>query len=50
MSRDIFVGAALSIAGDIYALRRLPLDAIPDLSNVHIIVFNQLSGLGSAGR
>lgn len=35
----IFVGAALSIAGGVYALRTLPLDAIPDLSDVQVIVF-----------
>jgi len=40
----IFVGAALSIAGGIYALRTLPLDAIPDLSDVQVIVFTDYPG------
>ncbi len=40
----IFVGAALSIAGGVYALRTLPLDAIPDLSDVQVIVFTAYPG------
>ncbi|BCH57296.1 efflux RND transporter permease subunit [Agrobacterium vitis] len=40
----ILVGAALSIAGGIYALRTLPLDAIPDLSDVQVIVFTDYPG------
>jgi Cu(I)/Ag(I) efflux system membrane protein CusA/SilA len=40
----IFVAAALSIAGGIYALRTLPLDAIPDLSDVQVIVFTDFPG------
>jgi Cu(I)/Ag(I) efflux system membrane protein CusA/SilA len=40
----IFVGAVLSIAGGIYALRTLPLDAIPDLSDVQVIVFTDYPG------
>jgi Cu(I)/Ag(I) efflux system membrane protein CusA/SilA len=40
----IFIGAALSIAGGVYALRTLPLDAIPDLSDVQVIVFTDYSG------
>ncbi|WP_426131415.1 efflux RND transporter permease subunit [Pararhizobium sp. PWRC1-1] len=40
----IFVGASLSIAGGIYALRTLPLDAIPDLSDVQVIVFTDYPG------
>ena len=40
----IFVGAALSIAGGVYALRTLPLDAIPDLSDVQVIVFTDYPG------
>ena len=40
----IFIGAALSIAGGVYALRTLPLDAIPDLSDVQVIVFTDYPG------
>jgi Cu(I)/Ag(I) efflux system membrane protein CusA/SilA len=40
----VFVGAALSIAGGVYALRTLPLDAIPDLSDVQVIVFTDYPG------
>ncbi|MGQ3296341.1 MAG: efflux RND transporter permease subunit, partial [Shinella sp.] len=40
----IFVGAVLSIAGGVYALRTLPLDAIPDLSDVQVIVFTDYPG------
>lgn len=40
----IFVGTALSITGGVYALRTLPLDAIPDLSDVQVIVFTDYPG------
>ena len=40
----IFGGAALSIAGGVYARRTLPLDAIPDLSDVQVIVFTDYPG------
>ncbi|QYA16145.1 CusA/CzcA family heavy metal efflux RND transporter [Rhizobium sp. AB2/73] len=40
----IFVGAALAVAGGIYALRSLPLDAIPDLSDVQVIVYTDYPG------
>jgi Cu(I)/Ag(I) efflux system membrane protein CusA/SilA len=40
----IFIGAALCIAGGVYALRTLPLDAIPDLSDVQVIVFTDYPG------
>ena len=40
----IFIGAALSIVGGVYALRTLPLDAIPDLSDVQVIVFTDYPG------
>ncbi|MBN8954203.1 MULTISPECIES: CusA/CzcA family heavy metal efflux RND transporter [unclassified Rhizobium] len=40
----IFVGAALAVAGGIYALRSLPLDAIPDLSDVQVIVYTEYPG------
>jgi Cu(I)/Ag(I) efflux system membrane protein CusA/SilA len=40
----IFVGAVLAVAGGIYALRSLPLDAIPDLSDVQVIVYTDYPG------
>ncbi|PDT10229.1 CusA/CzcA family heavy metal efflux RND transporter [Rhizobium sp. M1] len=40
----IFVGAALAVAGGVYALRSLPLDAIPDLSDVQVIVNTEYPG------
>jgi len=40
----IFVGAALAVAGGIYALRSLPLDAIPDLSDIQVIVYTDYPG------
>ncbi|TXH85575.1 MAG: efflux RND transporter permease subunit [Rhizobium sp.] len=40
----IFVGAALAVAGGVYALRSLPLDAIPDLSDIQVIVYTDYPG------
>ncbi|KXF74896.1 cation transporter [Paramesorhizobium deserti] len=40
----IFVGAALAIAAGVYSIRTLPLDAIPDLSDVQVIVFTDYPG------
>lgn len=40
----VFVGAALAVAGGIYALRSLPLDAIPDLSDIQVIVYTEYPG------
>ncbi|MBG0792680.1 efflux RND transporter permease subunit [Methylocystis sp. H62] len=40
----IFVGAAFAVAGGVYALRTLPLDAIPDLSDVQAIVYTEYPG------
>lgn len=40
----VFFGAVLSIGGGVYALRTLPLDAIPDLSDVQVIVFTDYPG------
>ncbi|WP_026223211.1 hypothetical protein, partial [Methylocystis rosea] len=40
----IFVGAAFAAAGGVYALRALPLDAIPDLSDVQAIVYTEYPG------
>ena len=40
----VFVGAALALAAGVYSLRTLPLDAIPDLSDVQVIVYTEYSG------
>ncbi|MDX0317031.1 CusA/CzcA family heavy metal efflux RND transporter [Sinorhizobium meliloti] len=40
----VFIAAALSIAAGIHSLRTLPLDAIPDLSDVQVIVFTDYPG------
>ncbi|MDX0494085.1 CusA/CzcA family heavy metal efflux RND transporter [Sinorhizobium medicae] len=40
----VFVAAALAAAGGVYALRSLPLDAIPDLSDVQVIVYTDYPG------
>ncbi|RWA97370.1 CusA/CzcA family heavy metal efflux RND transporter [Mesorhizobium sp.] len=40
----IFVATALMVAAGVYALRTLPLDAIPDLSDVQVIVLTDYPG------
>ncbi len=40
----IFVGTAFAIASGVYAVRTLPLDAIPDLSDVQAIVYTEYPG------
>ncbi|MBY5840638.1 efflux RND transporter permease subunit [Rhizobium leguminosarum] len=40
----IFFGTALAVAGGVYALRSLPLDAIPDLSDIQVIVYTEYPG------
>lgn len=40
----IFVGAVFVIAAGVYSLRNLPLDAIPDLSDVQVIVYTEYPG------
>jgi copper/silver efflux system protein len=40
----VFVGAAFMIAAGVYAVRTLPLDAIPDLSDVQAIVYTEYPG------
>ena len=40
----VLVGTALLIAGGIYALRHIPLDAIPDLSDTQVIVYTEWAG------
>lgn len=40
----VFVGTAFAVAAGLYAVRTLPLDAIPDLSDVQVIVYTEYSG------
>ncbi|MFY9876490.1 MAG: efflux RND transporter permease subunit, partial [Rhodomicrobium sp.] len=40
----VLIATALAIAGGIYALRHLPLDAIPDLSDTQVIVYTYYPG------
>jgi Cu(I)/Ag(I) efflux system membrane protein CusA/SilA len=40
----ILVGTVFAVAAGIYALRTLPLDAIPDLSDVQVIVYTEYPG------
>ncbi|TBY09510.1 efflux RND transporter permease subunit [Rhizobium laguerreae] len=40
----IFFGTALAVAGGVCALRSLPLDAIPDLSDIQVIVYTEYPG------
>ncbi|MDR6830132.1 Cu(I)/Ag(I) efflux system membrane protein CusA/SilA [Bosea sp. BE271] len=40
----VFVATAFAVAGGVYALKTLPLDAIPDLSDVQVIVYTEYPG------
>jgi Cu(I)/Ag(I) efflux system membrane protein CusA/SilA len=40
----IFIGTVFAVAAGIYALRHLPLDAIPDLSDTQVIVYTEYKG------
>ena len=40
----IFIGTIFTVAAGLYALRTLPLDAIPDLSDVQVIVYTDYPG------
>ena len=40
----VFLGTIFAVAGGIYALQTLPLDAIPDLSDVQVIVYTDFPG------
>ncbi|WP_416358052.1 efflux RND transporter permease subunit [Aureimonas phyllosphaerae] len=40
----VLVGTLFAVAGGIHALRTLPLDAIPDLSDVQVIVYTEYPG------
>ena len=45
----VLIGAAFLVAWGIYAVRHIPLDAIPDLSDTQVIVYTEYSGPGAAG-
>src|SRR5437867_4669627 len=40
----VFIFTLLGIAGGVWALRNTPLDAIPDLSDVQVIAYNEWEG------
>jgi Cu(I)/Ag(I) efflux system membrane protein CusA/SilA len=40
----IFIGTVFAVAAGIYALKHLPLDAIPDLSDTQVIVYTEYKG------
>ena len=40
----VIVGTVFAVAAGVYALRTLPLDAIPDLSDVQVIVYTDYPG------
>ena len=40
----VLIGAALAAAAGVYAVRHVPLDAIPDLSDTQVIVYTEYSG------
>lgn len=40
----VFIAAAFAVTSGIYALRHLPLDALPDLSDVQVIVYTDFPG------
>ncbi|MFC3694167.1 efflux RND transporter permease subunit [Chenggangzhangella methanolivorans] len=42
----VLIATAFAVAAGLYALKTLPLDAIPDLSDVQVIVYTEYSGQG----
>ena len=40
----ILIGAVLATGAGIYAVRNVPLDAIPDLSDTQVIIYTEYSG------
>ncbi|MGE5512855.1 MAG: efflux RND transporter permease subunit [Bacteroidota bacterium] len=40
----VLIGAALATGAGIYAVRNVPLDAIPDLSDTQVIIYTEYSG------
>lgn len=41
----VFIATAFAVVAGVYALRTLPLDAIPDLSDTQVIVYTEVPGL-----
>src|SRR3954451_6491253 len=42
----IMIGTTFAVAGGLYAVKHLPLDAIPDLSDTQVIVYTEYPGQG----
>ncbi|MDI4656843.1 MULTISPECIES: efflux RND transporter permease subunit [Xanthobacter] len=42
----VLIGAVFAVAAGVYAIRTSPLDAIPDLSDVQVIVYTEYPGQG----
>ncbi|PZQ86945.1 MAG: CusA/CzcA family heavy metal efflux RND transporter [Leifsonia xyli] len=42
----VLVATAFAVAGGLYAVKTLPLDAVPDLSDVQVIVYTEYPGQG----
>ncbi|GAC1327649.1 MAG: CusA/CzcA family heavy metal efflux RND transporter [Beijerinckiaceae bacterium] len=42
----IMIGTAFAVAGGLYAIKHIPLDAIPDLSDTQVIVYTEYAGQG----
>jgi len=40
----ILIGAVLATGAGIYAVRQVPLDAIPDLSDTQVIIYTEYAG------
>ncbi len=40
----VFIGTVFAVAAGLYALKHLPLDAIPDLSDAQVIVYTEYKG------
>jgi len=46
----VFIGTVFAVAAGLYALKHLPLDAIPDLSDTQVIVYTEYKRAGPAGH
>jgi len=40
----VLLGVAFALAGAVYSIQRVKLDAIPDLSEPQVIVFTEMDG------
>src|SRR5438128_2492230 len=43
----VFIVVALLVAGGLYSLNRLPIDAVPDVTNVHVQILTPAPALAS---